>query len=302
LPLNDGYVYSEKLGASARGTRTLAYLAGRYRHSSAETWAERVARGEVRLDGAVATGAEVLHAGQQLDWHRPPWDEADAPLDWRVLYEDADLLAVHKPGGLPTLPSGGFLQNTLLYRVQARYPEAVPMHRLGRGTSGLVLFTRTPEAATRLAADWREHRVEKCYRALGQGRAAGERYDITAPIGPVPHPRLGSVHAASPEGKPSQSTARVLERREADTLFEVHIRTGRPDQIRIHLAFVGHPLVGDPLYGPGGLPSGESPALPGDCGYLLHSLSLALTHPLTGARLQLHAPPPPVLEVSPAAA
>jgi 23S rRNA pseudouridine1911/1915/1917 synthase len=76
------------------------------------------------------------------------------------------------------------------------------------------------------------------------------------------------------------------------TLFEVDIHTGRPDQIRIHLAFIGHPLVGDPLYSAGGLPRADHPGLPGDGGYLLHAESLVFAHPLTGARMRLYAPPP----------
>jgi 23S rRNA pseudouridine1911/1915/1917 synthase len=134
--------------------------------------------------------------------------------------------------------------------------------------------------------------VEKRYRALASGRAAEAHYDIRAPIGLVPHPLLGAVHGVSAKGKPSRSSARVLERREVSTLFEVHIHTGRPEQIRIHLASIGHPLVGDPMFAAGGLPLEEAPGLPGDGGYLLHAESLAFTHPLSGERLQLHAPPP----------
>lgn len=292
MPLNDGYVYREQLGARARGQSALTYLSGKYRQASEQDWRERLMRGEVLLDGVIASGAELLRAGQRLSWHRPPWEEADTPRSYELVYEDAALLAVIKPSGLPAIPSGGFLTNTLLHLVRARAPEASPMHRLGRATSGLVLFTRTRAAASHLARNWRECAVEKRYRALASGLAAQERYDISAAIGPVPHPRLGTVYGASESGKPSRSTARVLERRPKHTLFEVDIHTGRPDQIRIHLAFIGHPLVGDSLYAAGGLPRTEHPGLPGDGGYLLHAESLVFAHPLSGARMQLHAPPP----------
>lgn len=295
MPLNDGYVYREELGPRARGQSALAYLADRYRHSPEHVWQERFRRGEVLLDGVTASGAELLRAGQHLAWHRPPWEEGETPHHYALVHEDAAILAVIKPSGLPTVPSGGFLKNTLLHLVRARFPEATPMHRLGRTTSGLVLFARTRAAASLLSRSWREHAVEKRYRALASGLAEQERYDISAAIGPVPHPRLGTVYAASEGGKPSRSVARVLERRPAHTLFEVDILTGRPDQIRIHLAFIGHPLVGDRLYGAGGLPRAEQPGLPGDGGYLLHAESLGFAHPLTGARMHLHAPPPPEL-------
>ncbi|NVJ05918.1 RluA family pseudouridine synthase [Myxococcus sp. AM001] len=296
MRLNDGYVYREKLGRRP-GSSALAHLTDKYRHSSEEEWRARFARGEVRLDDVTADGSEPLRPGQWLCWHRPPWEEADTPQSFERVYEDAELVVVVKPSGLPTLPSGGFLKNTLLSFVQARWPEAVPMHRLGRATSGLVLFTRTRDAAARLASDWREGRVHKRYRALSQGLAAQESYDIRAPIGLVPHPLLGEVHGASARGKPSHSTARVLERRSEHTLFEVDIHTGRSEQIRIHLAFIGHPLVGDPLFAVGGLPLAEHPGLPGDGGYLLHAESLTFLHPRSGEHVQLHAPPPPELRV-----
>jgi 23S rRNA pseudouridine1911/1915/1917 synthase len=205
------------------------------------------------------------------------------------------VVAVAKPRGLPTLPGAGFMDTTLLARVRAAYPEARPMHRLGRETSGLVLFARTHEAAAAIQAAWRGHRVEKGYRALGQGTAGPDALVITAPIGPVPHPRLGTVQAASPLGKPALSRVRVLDRGGRGTLFEVWIETGRPHQVRIHLAWAGHPLVGDPLYGPGGMPLADDPGLPGDGGYFLHAERLRFRHPASGLPMELYAPPPPEL-------
>lgn len=301
MALNGGYTYREELGERARGLTVLAYLTRRYAHSREAEWQGRLERGEVSLDGLPARGGEGLRAGQTLDWRRPPWEEPDVPLVFGVIHADAALLAVAKPSGLPTLPGGGFLDHTLLSRVRAAFPGASALHRLGRGTSGLVLFARTPDAAAVLSRAWREHEVEKRYRALAAGFAARDVYDITTPIGPVPHPRLGEVFAASAAGKASRSVARVLERRtgagnhDDSTLFEVDIHTGRPHQIRIHLASVGHPLVGDPLYAPGGGPLADLPGLPGDGGYLLHAGRLSFLHPLTGERLTLHAPPPPEL-------
>lgn len=295
--LNDGYAYTERIAPRGAGVGVLAYLAGRYGHSTVEAWQARLRRGEVVLDGVTAQGTEVLRTGQTLVWHRPPWPEDAVPLHFAVLHEDAAVLAVSKPSGLPTVPAGGFLNHTLLTLVRRQWPQASPLHRLGRGTSGLVLFALTPQAGAALSRDWRENRVRKVYRALAQGVAEQERYAITTPIGPVPHPTLGEVYAASAGGKPSRSTAQVLERRSDRTLFEVDIHTGRPHQIRIHLASIGHPLVGDPLYGPGGLPLGELPGLPGDGGYLLHAYRLGFVHPVTGQQMTLEAPAPDELNV-----
>ncbi|WP_293913383.1 RluA family pseudouridine synthase [Deinococcus sp.] len=298
MALNGGYTYREQIGPAQRGQRVLDYLSGRYAHSDSGTWQARLDLGEVTVNGLRASGGERLRPGQTVSWQRPPWQEEMVPLRFGLLHQDAELLAVAKPGGLPTLPGGGFLTHTLLHLVRQQFPEASPLHRLGRGTSGLVLFARTPASAASLSAAWREHQVGKRYLALGEGRAHQDEYDIRAAIGPVPHPRLGEVWAASPTGKPSHSRARVLERREVQTLFEVDIRTGRPHQIRIHLAWAGHPLVGDPLYGVGGLPLSELPGLPGDGGYWLHSHRLHFRHPGSGQTLELVAPPPPELERS----
>ena len=303
MTLNAGYAYRSR--AERGGLSVLAYLAATFRHSAADVWAQRLAAGEVEVDGVRATGAEVLRPGQEVVWHRPPWQEPDAPLEFGVLFADASLLAVTKPSGLPTLPGGGFYEHTLLHRVRRRFPGASPLHRLGRGTSGLVLFAREGAAGAALSAAWREREVGKTYLALVAGRPTWDTLEITAPIGPVAHPRLGEVYAASPAGKPSHSVARVLERRPGatgtgETLLAVEIRTGRPHQIRIHTAWAGFPLVGDPLYAPGGGPLPELPGLPGDGGYLLHAWRLSFRHPESGECQHLEAPPPPELRPPPA--
>lgn len=300
MALNGGYAYREQLGQRAEGQNLLSYLALRYEHSTSGEWQTHLERGEVRLDEQIAAGDETLRAGQVLIWQRPPWREEAAPLHFEVLYQDAAMLAVAKPSGLPTLPGGGFLEHTLLHLVRAEFPQASPLHRLGRGTSGVVLFARTTAAASSLSRAWREQQIGKRYLALSAGHAEQDAYDICTPIGPVPHPLLGEVYAANPAGKASRSLVRVLERRETDhlqALFEVDIFTGRPHQIRIHLASIGLPLLGDPLYGAGGLPLPHLPGLPGDGGYWLHAHRLRFVHPTSGAVLEITAPPPPVLQV-----
>jgi 23S rRNA pseudouridine1911/1915/1917 synthase len=239
-------------------------------------------------------------------WKRPPWIEPDCPQHFEVLFDDPHLLAVNKPGGLPTLPGGGFMENTLLRLVQKQTPNANPVHRLGRGTSGIVLFAKTAQAASKLSANWNTSRIQKIYRALAQGIAQHDAYEILTPIGLVPHPRIGSVWAANPSGKPSKSLAKVISRAPSSaapsstassstagtTTFEVSLNSGRPHQIRIHLASIGHPLVGDPLYGLSGRPLENLPGLPGDGGYLLHAQFLNFQHPITGEQINLEAAMP----------
>ena len=113
----------------------------------------------------------------------------------------------------------------------------------------------------------------------------------------MPHALLGSIHAATPKGKPSLSQVKVLERRTVSFLCDVRIETGRPHQIRIHLAAAGHPLVGDPLYGVGGIPLPDTRALPGDPGYHLHAAELSFRHPNTGREVVIQCEPPSLLRL-----
>jgi len=295
--LNRGYAYTTIIGGKHRGQTLLSHLASLYPHSTPQAWQQKLNNGEVTLNGTTATGGESVTSGQTLVWNRPAWMEPDSPQHFEVLFDDPHLLAVNKPSGLPTLPGGGFMENTLLRLVQKQFPSANPVHRLGRGTSGIVLFAKTPQAAAHLCANWNTPKVQKIYRALAQNIAEHDAYEILTPIGLVPHPRLGQVWAAKPDGKPSKSLAKVIARRASNTAgtktgtttFEVSLHSGRPHQIRIHLASIGHPLVGDPLYGLTGQPLENLPGLPGDGGYFLHAQFLKFHHPITGEQINLEA-------------
>ena len=290
---NRGFRHLEQISLAESGRTVALHLAAKFPLASEAEWRERIRSGQVLLDARPADPEQGLKAGQQLVWNRPPWIEPDVPLATAVLYEDGDLLAVAKPSGLPTLPGGGeFLENTLLAMVRRRHPDASPMHRLGRGTSGIVLFAPTVQARKALQASFQERQTRKVYRALCSGQLDQDTLEILAPIGEVPYAPLGRIHAALSGGRPSASRVTVVERREGATLVDVEISTGRPHQIRIHLAWAGHPLVGDPLYGPGGAPLPGTCALPGDLGYLLHAQRLELAHPRTGAWLALTCQPP----------
>jgi len=296
--VNDGFEYRARLGAEAHGVELLDYLARSYSKFSRDEWRRRIESGRVLVDEEPARGDAILRAGQLLVWARPPWREPDVPLSFAILYRNADVLAVAKPSGLPTVPGGGsFVNHTLLSLVRRRFPKASPLHRLGRATSGVVLFATASRVFSAIAGQWRRGEVLKIYRALVAGCPLADQFPVEAPIGSVPHPVLGTIHAASDGGKSARSDVTVLERRDGCALVEVRILTGRPHQIRIHLAAAGHPLVGDRLYGAGGVPAGDCTALPGEGGYHLHAALLGLSHPATGAWTEITCGPPPVLRV-----
>ena len=300
---NSGYDYPDRVARSDEGLPVLAFYARSYPHSSESQWREKIGRGEVTLNGRQASPDDPLKRGDLLVYHRPPWEEPDAPTDFGTLFEDEDVLALAKPSGLPVLPGGFFLQNTLLYLVRERYGSSCsPLHRLGRGTSGAILFTRNRPAARSLATAMFERRILKVYLALASGTSMPDAFTVDAPIGPVPHLLPATLNAYRPGGRPSISHVRVL-RRFPDknaSLLEVTIPTGRPHQIRIHLAYAGHPLAGDPLYQPGGIPRADGvddewSTTPGATGYLLHSWKIRFPHPTRGEEIEVVCPPPAAL-------
>jgi 23S rRNA pseudouridine1911/1915/1917 synthase len=297
-PLNKGFEYRRMIEPEAGGLPVLEYLVRHYPAFPPDEWLARIAAGRVRIDGAAARADQRLKPGQVLVWMRPPWEEPDVPASYAVLHLDGSLLAAAKPSGLPTLPGGGlFLENTLLALVRRRFPEANPLHRLGRGTSGIVLFALTKTATRKMFEAWRALKVVKEYRALVSGHPDRDDFEVDVPVGAVRHGILETVHAASPEGKPAHSRITVLERRDACSLVRARISTGRPHQIRIHLAAAGYPLAGDPLYVSGGIPAPDSRALPSDLGYHLHNTLLGFSHPETGEWTEIACMPPPVLRL-----
>lgn len=274
----------------------------KYRHSDRQTWSRRLEAGQIHLGDGPCGIDTVLLAGSSLKYHRPPWDEPSAPRDFSVLYQDDDLVAVEKPSGLQVLPAAQFLENTLLHVVKERLgADLAPVHRLGRGTSGIVLFARTDAARRGLSEDLSTGKMKKIYAALAQGVGLPNEFSVDQEIGAVAYPGMGTVHAAVAGGKKSISHIRVIESRERDsaTLVEVEIPTGRPHQIRIHLAVAGYPLVGEPFYQIGGHPPKTGPnqrvPLPGDLGYHLHAAQVVFDHPTTHQSMKIECPASEIL-------
>ncbi len=297
--LNAGWVYRDRISPAAAGMTVLAYYTARHGHSGAATWRRRLQAGEILLNGEPLVVDATLRGGDRLIWRRPPWLEPAVPACWGVVHDDGDLLVIDKPSGLPVLPAGGFLEHTLLRLLERRQdgvrgagPPPRPVHRLGRFTSGLLVCARRQATRAWLSARLRQSSAaapdtaestgcRKIYRALLAPGALdlelGDPLPIGCPIGRREHPLLGRIWCADPDGLAARSTLTLLERRGAGDLAEVAIATGRPHQIRIHCAALGAPLLGDPLYGPGG--QARPDGLPGDGGYRLHAHRLTVVGP-----------------------
>ncbi len=300
--LNAGWTYRHRIQPSEQGQSLLVLLSSRWHHSSPSRWAERLAAGELFCNGTVLRSDQDAVNGDELIWERPPWREPAVPDQWTVIHDDGDLLVINKPSGLPVMPGGGFVAHTLTALLA---DEARPVHRLGRFTSGLLLCARSSSSRARLSAQLREHEgdsdaLTKEYRALAQPNPqlhGQQQLEVTSSVMRHPHPKLGWVWGPQwddpAQGLAARSSLTLLEIRPEADLLQVRIHSGRPHQIRIHLAWLNTPLLGDPLYlGEGRI---NPKATPGDGGYLLHAHRLeGVQH--QGAELAFTAEPPRLLQ------
>ncbi|KAK1266653.1 RNA pseudouridine synthase 5 [Acorus gramineus] len=354
--LNEGLTYTDIVSSTTAGSTLIQFYSSNYSDSAPpQGWIQRIQNGQIMVDGQVTTSPDaILRNASTVVYHRLPWKEPYAPYLLEVLYEDHDMVALNKPSGLQVLPGGLFQQRTVLTQLQwhsrnktlsqdLSHKQTVqkqchsPVHRLGRGTSGILLCAKTKLAKSFLSAyfahgtltikDSREGKMEsgktrricKVYRTLVTGLVDKDEMEVKQPIGLMPYPGVAKgLYVASSSGKPALSKVRVLERDETlnHTLVQVEIQSGRPHQIRIHLSFIGHPLLGDPLYVDGGQPKyfgiqqtdGDfaedggyqrpMQAVPGDCGYYLHAHQLVLCHPTTNQLVEIIAPLPHILRTS----
>jgi 23S rRNA pseudouridine1911/1915/1917 synthase len=297
-------------GPEAAGLRLDLWLARRLPFLSRARLQALIDGGHVLLDGRTARRSTRLRDGQAVIVHVPPPAPAlpqpeDIPL--AIVHEDAHLLVIDKPAGLVVHPGagapGGTLVNALLHRVRdlsgvggAIRPGIV--HRLDRGTSGLMVVAKDDETHRALARQFASRRVEKEYLALVHGVPVPRQGEITAPVGRDPRHRQ-KMSTRAPRAREARTSWRVEEALDGAALLRVRIHTGRTHQVRVHLASIGHPVAGDATYGGTRTPSSrraearealralERPAL--------HAARLAFGHPATGERVAFVSPLPPDL-------
>lgn len=212
------------------------------------------------------------------DAYAPP----EGPLE--VLHHDHMLLALNKPAGLLSVPGkGAHLADCLLSRVQAAFPEALLVHRLDRDTSGVIVFALAPSAQRHLGLQFERRQARKTYVARVWGRIEGESGTVDLPLC-VDWPNRPRQMVDHENGRPALTEWKVMRREKDSTRVRLMPKTGRSHQLRVHMAVIGHPILGDPFYAEGA--ARAAPRL------MLHSETLRLRHPDGGRGIAFRAPCP----------
>ena len=254
--------------------------------------------GAATVNGQPARPAIRVRPGDQVSIALPEEQETailPEPIPLDIVYEDADLLAVNKPAGMVVHPATGHTSGTLVNGLLAYCPQlanvggperAGIVHRLDKETSGLLLVAKTDAARAALQRQFKHRQVQKTYLALVEGQVQPREGIIEAPVGRDRKKR--KQMAVTRTGRPAVTQYRVKEIFRSHTLLEVRPHTGRTHQVRVHLAWLGYPLVGDRVYG-----QRRQRLLPAR--HFLHACELQFTHPATGQDITLTAPLPPEL-------
>ncbi|HHX8540422.1 TPA: 23S rRNA pseudouridine(1911/1915/1917) synthase RluD [Vibrio diabolicus] len=260
--------------------------------------------GKVQVDGEVVTkprtkvmgGEEITLQAELEDEER--WEAQDIPLD--IVFEDDDIIVINKPRDFVVHPGAGTPDGTVLNALLHHYPDIaeVPragiVHRLDKDTTGLMVVAKTVPAQTRLVRALQKRNITREYEAIAIGRmTAGGKVD--QPIGR--HSTKRTLMAVAPMGKPAVTHYRVAERFREHTRIRLRLETGRTHQIRVHMSYLQHPLLGDIAYGGRArIPTGASEELTamirGFDRQALHAVMLRFEHPITGEVLEFHAPVP----------
>lgn len=281
------------------GERLDAFLAEMVAELSRTAIKDLITAGQVQVDGQIRKPSYRVKEGEEVMINTPAPRQVlikpqDIPL--QIIYQDQDLAVVNKPKGMVVHPAHGNWDNTmvnaLLYHIRdlsGINGELRPgiVHRLDKDTSGVMVVAKHDQAHRSLALQIKEHTIKREYQALVHGTIKENLGSIEAPIGRSKFDR--KKMAVTAEGKPSVSRYRVLERFQNYTLLQVALLTGRTHQIRVHFAYIKHPVVGDPLYGP----AKQHLSLDSQA---LHAHLLGFNHPRSGEYMEFSSPLPDVFQ------
>ena len=267
-----------------------------------------VEAGLVRVAGRPAKASRRLKVGERVEAEvppPPPEELAPEAVELHVIFEDDHVLVVDKPAGMVTHPGAGRSTGTLAAAALAHAPGVAGVggprrpgivHRLDKGTSGLIVLAKTQAAYDALTAQLARRSVSRRYLCLVHGRVKRDAGTIDAPIGRDPRSRVRMAVVTGGKGRRSITRFRVLERFPGASYVECRLETGRTHQIRVHLASLGHPLLGDETYGRRHVSAAGGPVpaalLEGLGGVALHAAGLAFIHPASGEPVALESPLP----------
>lgn len=306
MPPN-GRGFSLRIDRSDAGNRIDAHIAALIPDLSRSLAAGLLRNGDILVNGVPRKPGYRLRFGDEIKGAIPPPDAPSfepEPIPLDILHEDADLILINKPPGLVVHPAAGHPAGTLVNGLLHHCPDLAGIggerrpgivHRLDKDTSGVLAAVKTASAQADLARQFKDRTVRKIYLALVYGGFSEGTGIIDAPIGrhPVDRKRM----AIQDQGRPAKTLWRILEDYNGVGLLQLRIETGRTHQIRVHCASIGHPVVGDPVYGirkpPQNLKKTVTDALKGVDRQMLHAWRLALRHPRTDAPLVFTAPLPP---------
>lgn len=301
----DGILLTFPVAPEHAGMRLDRFIQSRIPRLSRTRAATIVRSCAFRSDGAKRRASERVRAGETVILVRPSFKEPNAPLDFGVLYEDAAVLVVDKPAGLPMHPTATYHRHTLTYQLRERYPERPPQpaHRLDRETSGVVVCGKTLDAERALKRAFERREVSKRYVAIAHGEIADDAGQIDLPLA-RPASGLHILMEVQEGGATAVTDYEVLERREGLSRVSLRPVTGRQHQLRVHLAALGHPIVGDKLYGAEGVAvfydyiEADMDVTPpllerlGMARQALHAAALTMPHPDSDQPLELESPLP----------
>lgn len=299
-PIRDQWTVPPE-SAGTRLDRHVAEFVGESRNA-VQRWIDE---GRLQLDGKAAKAATALKGGEFLTLERPArYDERILPEagELTILHLDPDLIVLDKPAGLTVHPGAGRATGTLVHRLLARFPELAGIggpgrpgivHRLDKDTTGVLVVARTPAAYQTLSRAFSSRAVAKTYVALVYGTPREPKGTIDRPLGR--HAERRKEMTVRADGRPAVSHYRTRSSRGGLSWLEVDIETGRTHQIRVHLKALGHPLVGDAVYGEArwrGLPRPVQKPLAAFARPALHAWRLRFRHPATGEDVTFEAPIP----------